>query len=122
MSVSAGTSEPAWTSPACTPSSMLVIKIGGSLTDVDPLLRDVAACREPLLLVHGGNKELNDLSTRLPAADGHVGARRGQPLYRRRHDGPFLDGLRGQAEQANRRALAGARRQRSRPDRHGRRD
>src|SRR5207248_2964624 len=31
----------------------------------DPLLADVAACREPLVIVHGTTKELNALSTRL---------------------------------------------------------
>ena len=44
---------------------MLVIKIGGSLADPDPLLRDIAAVTEPLVLVHGANRELNELSTRL---------------------------------------------------------
>ena len=44
---------------------MLVIKIGGSLTDLNPLLDDIAACKEPLILVHGANKELNELSSRL---------------------------------------------------------
>src|SRR5438309_1151406 len=44
---------------------MLVVKIGGSLTNLDPLLQDVAACKEQLVLVHGANKELNELSTRL---------------------------------------------------------
>ena len=44
---------------------MLVVKIGGSLQNLDPLLQDVAACAEPLVLIHGANRELNDLSTRL---------------------------------------------------------
>lgn len=57
---------------------MLVIKIGGSLTDLDPLLEDVAACKEPLVLVHGANKELNDLSTRLGHPPRMVTSERGE--------------------------------------------
>ena len=57
---------------------MLVIKVGGSLTDVDPLLRDVAACQEPLVLVHGANKELNELSTRLNHPPRMVTSERGE--------------------------------------------
>src|SRR5437764_3450615 len=57
---------------------MLVIKIGGSLTGIEPLLADVAACREPLVLVHGANKELNDLSTRLGNAPRMVTSERGE--------------------------------------------
>jgi acetylglutamate/LysW-gamma-L-alpha-aminoadipate kinase len=57
---------------------MLVIKIGGSLTDFDPLLRDVAACQEPLILVHGANKELNELSARLNHPPRMVTSERGE--------------------------------------------
>ena len=57
---------------------MLVIKIGGSLTHLDPLLQDVAGCREPLVLVHGANKELNDLSTRLGQPPRMVTSERGE--------------------------------------------
>ena len=57
---------------------MLVIKIGGSLTELDPLLEDVAACKEPLVLVHGANKELNDLSTRLGHPPRMVTSERGE--------------------------------------------
>ncbi|TME83672.1 MAG: [LysW]-aminoadipate kinase [Chloroflexi bacterium] len=57
---------------------MVVIKIGGSLTDVDPLLQDVAACQEPLVLVHGANKELNELSTRLGHPPRMVTSERGE--------------------------------------------
>ena len=57
---------------------MLVIKIGGSLTDLDPLLEDIAARREPLVLVHGANKELNDLSTRLGHPPRMVTSERGE--------------------------------------------
>lgn len=44
---------------------MLVIKIGGSLRRLDPLLADIARCQERMVLVHGANRELNDLSERL---------------------------------------------------------
>ena len=57
---------------------MLVIKIGGSLTDFDPLLRDVAVCQEPLVLVHGANKELNELSARLSHPPRMVTSERGE--------------------------------------------
>ena len=57
---------------------MLVIKIGGSLTDLDPLLADVAACRERLVLVHGANRELNELSTRLGHPPRMVTSERGE--------------------------------------------
>lgn len=57
---------------------MLVIKIGGSLTDLDPLLRDVATCQEQLVLVHGANKELNELSTRLGHPPRMVTSERGE--------------------------------------------
>src|SRR5437899_11844492 len=57
---------------------MVVIKIGGSLTDVDPLLQDVAACQEPLVLVHGANKELNELSISLGHPPRMVTSERGE--------------------------------------------
>lgn len=57
---------------------MLVIKLGGSLTNFDSLLEDVAACKEPLVLVHGGNKELNELSTRLGHPPRMVTSERGE--------------------------------------------
>ncbi|HEY9288261.1 MAG TPA: [LysW]-aminoadipate kinase [Candidatus Dormibacteraeota bacterium] len=57
---------------------MLVIKIGGSLTNFDSLLQDIAACKEPLVLVHGGNKELNELSTRLGSPPRMVTSERGE--------------------------------------------
>ena len=57
---------------------MLVIKIGGSLTDLYPLLQDVAACNEPLVLVHGANKELNELSTKLGHPPKMVTSERGE--------------------------------------------
>jgi [amino group carrier protein]-L-2-aminoadipate/L-glutamate 6-kinase len=57
---------------------VLVIKIGGSLIDHDPLLRDVAACAEPLVLLHGGNKELNELSIHLGHPPRMVTSERGE--------------------------------------------
>src|SRR5947209_9325311 len=57
---------------------MLVVKIGGSLTDLDPLLQDVAACKQQLVLVHGANKELNELSTRLGNPPRMVTSERGE--------------------------------------------
>jgi len=44
---------------------MLVVKVGGSIRDVDPLLRDVAACAHRVVLVHGASRELNELSAAL---------------------------------------------------------
>jgi acetylglutamate/LysW-gamma-L-alpha-aminoadipate kinase len=57
---------------------VLVIKIGGSLTNLEPLLEDVAACKEPFVLVHGANKELNDLSTSLGHPPRMVTSERGE--------------------------------------------
>lgn len=46
--------------------TMLVIKLGGaSGIDVGGVLEDLARLEEPWVLVHGGNAELNDVSTRL---------------------------------------------------------
>src|SRR5438270_8166972 len=44
---------------------MLVLKLGGSLEHLDPLLTDIAACTSPMVIVHGANRELGDLSSRL---------------------------------------------------------
>jgi acetylglutamate/LysW-gamma-L-alpha-aminoadipate kinase len=57
---------------------VLVIKIGGSLTDINPLLDDVTACKEPLVLVHGANRELNELSNRLGHPPRMVTSERGE--------------------------------------------
>ncbi len=57
---------------------MLIIKLGGSLLQIDPLLRDVASWRDPLVLVHGANRELNDLSTRLGHPPRLVTSERGE--------------------------------------------
>lgn len=44
----------------------LVVKLGGGAgLDVDAVLRDLAALPTPWVLVHGGNAELTELSTRL---------------------------------------------------------
>jgi len=57
---------------------MLVIKVGGSLSQLDPLLRDVASWQDPLVVVHGANRELNDLSTRLGHPPRLVTSERGE--------------------------------------------
>jgi acetylglutamate/LysW-gamma-L-alpha-aminoadipate kinase len=57
---------------------MLVIKIGGSLQHIDALLDDVARCAEPLVLVHGANRDLSDLSTRLGHPPRMVTSERGE--------------------------------------------
>jgi acetylglutamate/LysW-gamma-L-alpha-aminoadipate kinase len=44
---------------------MLVIKIGGSVRNLDGLLLDVASVRERLVLVHGASRELDALSVAL---------------------------------------------------------
>ena len=49
--------------------TLLVLKIGGSVADPEPLLQDVAATAADgttqVVLVHGASRDLNDLSTRL---------------------------------------------------------
>ena len=57
---------------------MIVIKIGGSLQDVDPLLSDIARYPEPMVLVHGANRELNELSSRLGHPPRMVTSERGE--------------------------------------------
>jgi acetylglutamate/LysW-gamma-L-alpha-aminoadipate kinase len=57
---------------------MLVCKLGGSLRNLDPVLRDVAAFPDPIILVHGANRELNDLSTRLGHPPRMVTSERGE--------------------------------------------
>ena len=42
-----------------------VIKIGGSVRDPDALLRDIAHADQPIVVVHGASRDLNELSTRL---------------------------------------------------------
>ncbi len=43
----------------------LVVKIGGSVDDPGALLDDIAAHAEPVVVVHGAHRVLDDLSTRL---------------------------------------------------------
>jgi len=57
---------------------MLLLKVGGSLSDLDPLLRDVAAYPHALVLIHGANRELNELSTRLGRPPRMVTSERGE--------------------------------------------
>jgi acetylglutamate/LysW-gamma-L-alpha-aminoadipate kinase len=57
---------------------LLVIKIGGSLVEIDPLLEDIATCSEPMIVIHGANKELNELSTRLGHPPRMVASERGE--------------------------------------------
>jgi [amino group carrier protein]-L-2-aminoadipate 6-kinase len=44
---------------------MLVVKVGGSVRDIDPLLRDIASCSHRVVLVHGASRDLNELSVAL---------------------------------------------------------
>jgi [amino group carrier protein]-L-2-aminoadipate 6-kinase len=44
---------------------MLVVKIGGSVTNPDNVLREIAELDEPVVIVHGASRELDDLSHRL---------------------------------------------------------
>jgi [amino group carrier protein]-L-2-aminoadipate 6-kinase len=46
--------------------TMFVVKLGGAKgIDVDAVLKDLAATDEPWVLIHGGNAELNEVSTAL---------------------------------------------------------
>ena len=44
---------------------MIVVKIGGSVQRLDPLLEDIAATTEQAIVVHGASRNLDDLSIRL---------------------------------------------------------
>jgi len=44
---------------------MIVVKIGGSVTNPDNVLREVAELDEPVVIVHGASRELDELSRRL---------------------------------------------------------
>jgi [amino group carrier protein]-L-2-aminoadipate 6-kinase len=44
---------------------MIVVKIGGSVRRLDPLLEDIAATTEHVVVVHGASRDLDELSTRL---------------------------------------------------------
>jgi acetylglutamate/LysW-gamma-L-alpha-aminoadipate kinase len=57
---------------------VIVCKVGGSLAELDALLADVARGPRPLVLVHGGNRELSELSTRLGHPPRMVTSERGE--------------------------------------------
>ena len=44
---------------------MIVVKIGGSVRRLDPLLEDIATTTEQTVVVHGAGRALDDLSNRL---------------------------------------------------------
>ena len=56
---------------------MIVVKIGGSVRHLDPLLEDIAATTERVVLVHGASRDLDELSTRLGAPPQMVESSRG---------------------------------------------
>jgi acetylglutamate/LysW-gamma-L-alpha-aminoadipate kinase len=56
---------------------MIVVKIGGSVRHLDPLLADIAATTERVVVVHGASRDLDDLSTRLGAPPRMVESARG---------------------------------------------
>jgi [amino group carrier protein]-L-2-aminoadipate 6-kinase len=56
---------------------MIVVKIGGSVRRLDPLLEDIAATTERVVVVHGASRELDDLSARLGAPPRMVESARG---------------------------------------------
>ncbi|HYM51271.1 MAG TPA: [LysW]-aminoadipate kinase [Candidatus Limnocylindrales bacterium] len=57
---------------------MLVLKLGGSLQQLDPLLRDIASRSDPMVIIHGANRELTELSTRLDHPPRMVTSPRGE--------------------------------------------
>ncbi|MFN2568234.1 MAG: [LysW]-aminoadipate kinase [Candidatus Dormibacteria bacterium] len=57
---------------------MLVIKAGGSLRNLEPLLGDVAAAGGPMVLLHGANRDLDELATRLGHPPRMVTSERGE--------------------------------------------
>jgi [amino group carrier protein]-L-2-aminoadipate 6-kinase len=56
---------------------MIVVKIGGSVRRLDPLLEDIAATTERVIVVHGASRELDELSTRLGTPPRMVESARG---------------------------------------------
>jgi [amino group carrier protein]-L-2-aminoadipate 6-kinase len=56
---------------------MIVVKIGGSVRHLDPLLEDIATTTEQCVVVHGASRDLDDLSTRLGAPPRMVESERG---------------------------------------------
>ena len=57
---------------------MIVVKIGGSVRRLDPLLEDIATTTEQTVVVHGAGRELDDLSTRLGSPPRMVESERGE--------------------------------------------
>ncbi len=57
---------------------MMVCKVGGSIGTLDRVLADIAGLRTPLVLVHGGNRELSELSLRLGHPPEMVTSERGE--------------------------------------------
>ena len=97
---------------------MIVVKIGGSVRRLDPLLEDIAATTEQTIVVHGASRDLDDLSTRLGSPPRMVESERGD--VSRFTDATtmdhFLMAYARQGEQADRRAAPAARGQRLRVD------
>lgn len=87
---------------------MLVLKVGGSLRNLDALLDDVASRDEPMVIVHGANRELSELSTALGHPPRMVTSARGDVsrysdaltmdhflmAYRGKVNGRIIEGLR----------------------------
>src|ERR1700730_18900387 len=67
MFAAAGTRPPALASAGYTRCEALicVVKIGGSVTNPDNVLREIAELDEPVVIVHGASRELDELSHRL---------------------------------------------------------
>lgn len=55
-----------------------VLKIGGSVRDPDAILREVAARDERIVIVHGGSRDLDELSARCGAMSRIVESERGE--------------------------------------------
>ena len=55
-----------------------VIKIGGSVRDPEAILREIATRDERFVVVHGGSRELNELSAQLGEASRMVESERGE--------------------------------------------
>ena len=56
---------------------MIVVKIGGSVPRLDPILEDVAGTTEQTIVVHGASRDLDDLSARLGSPPRMVSSERG---------------------------------------------
>lgn len=88
---------------------MLVVKMGGSLADPEPLLRDIAATTEALVLLHGANRDLDELATRLGHPPRMVTSERGE--VSRYSDATTMDHfLMAYAGRANKRIVESLRR------------